>query len=292
MISSRRACVRRCAMPSRSSSRCAARGMRERAAALRRRRPPSTSFEQKMSWILRLEDQRILRDRGAAAVAAGAAGPAHAAERRRRRAAAAAVPIWCGCSTTAKRASAAARRSPIGRVGLRDGVPPLVAAARTTRSRSAADGGVRARPDRRQRGAREPLIAALGDPSPLVQGSAAEALGLIGDAAAAAPIGADGCAGRAVGRARRAPGRRRRRRGAIRRRRPFRLASTRWSGSRPTTPLAAAVLDGAASRACAGGRWPTRCSASKTSGRLPALLTLAKEPAPYTRAFAAKGLGA
>ena len=37
--------------------------------------------------------------------------------------------------------------------------------------------------------ARDPLVAALGDPSPLVQGSAAEALGLIGDATAADAIG-------------------------------------------------------------------------------------------------------
>ena len=37
--------------------------------------------------------------------------------------------------------------------------------------------------------ARDPLVAALADPSPLVQGSAAEALGLIGDAAAADAVG-------------------------------------------------------------------------------------------------------
>ena len=37
--------------------------------------------------------------------------------------------------------------------------------------------------------ARDPLVAALGDPSPLMQGSAAEALGLIGDATAADAIG-------------------------------------------------------------------------------------------------------
>ena len=46
-----------------------------------------------------------------------------------------------------------------------------------------------------------------------------------------------------------------------------------------------------ASRRCGGGRWPTRSSASTTSARSPALLALAKEPHPYTRAFAAKGLG-
>ena len=40
--------------------------------------------------------------------------------------------------------------------------------------------------------AREPLVAALADPSPLVQGSAAEALGLLGDAASADALGAVG----------------------------------------------------------------------------------------------------
>src|SRR5207244_7203771 len=73
-------------------------------------------------------------------------------------------------------------------VGLAAGVDPLVSLL--------ADGDPEVRQmaafalllgDRR---AREPLVRALSDPSPMMKGSAAEALALIGDPAAAAPIGA------------------------------------------------------------------------------------------------------
>src|SRR3954471_2950083 len=76
----------------------------------------------------------------------------------------------------------------IGRVGLADGVAPLLGVL------SDPDPGVRQMAAFAlgligDRGAREPLVEALADPSPLVQGSAAEALGLIGDPAAADAVG-------------------------------------------------------------------------------------------------------
>ena len=78
-------------------------------------------------------------------------------------------------------ARAPARGARVGRVGLPDGVPPLVAlladADPEVRQMAAFALGLIG-----DRSARDPLVAALADPSPLVKGSAAEALGLIGDA--------------------------------------------------------------------------------------------------------------
>ena len=90
---------------------------------------------------------------------------------RRRR-----LLISCGCSAMGRRrirrrAALAIRRWFSGRRGALSEVP------RRSGSGSAADGGVRPRPESGDASARDPLIAALRDPSPLVQGSAAEALG-------------------------------------------------------------------------------------------------------------------
>src|SRR5205814_2527511 len=75
----------------------------------------------------------------------------------------------------------------VGRVGLREGVQPLVGlladADPEVRQMAAFAIGLIG-----DRSARDPLVAALSDPSPLVKGSAAEALGLIGDAAAAPAV--------------------------------------------------------------------------------------------------------
>ena len=76
----------------------------------------------------------------------------------------------------------------VGRVGLRDGVQPLVAVLGDSdpevRQMAAFALGLLG-----DKTARDPLVGALADESPLVQGSAAEALGLIADPAAAEPIG-------------------------------------------------------------------------------------------------------
>ena len=138
------------------------------------------SFEQKMSWILRLEDQRVLRDPSpvvapAPPVAARGRGPASFRRRRYRDLG----RLLSDDEARVRRRAALA----VGRVGLRDGVPLLVAVLSDSdpevRQMAAFALGLIG-----DRSARDPLIAALADQSPLVQGSAAEALGLIGDAAA------------------------------------------------------------------------------------------------------------
>ena len=76
----------------------------------------------------------------------------------------------------------------IGRVGLPEGVPPLVKLLADpdpeVRQMAAFALGLIGDPS-----ARDPLVGALRDPSPLVKGSAAEALGLIGDRSAADAVG-------------------------------------------------------------------------------------------------------
>src|SRR3954468_6080475 len=150
--------------------------------------PPAVSFETKMSWILRLEDQRILRD-----AAVPMAPPPVVSGKK---GAVAAVPppppdllrLMRDPEARVRRRAALA----VGRVGLAaDAAPDLI-----TVMRSDAD------PEVRQMAAfalgllgdKSPatidaLKLALADPSPIVTGRAAEALGLIGDAATAGDIG-------------------------------------------------------------------------------------------------------
>src|SRR5258708_3632653 len=138
-----------------------------------------------MSWILRLEDQRVLRDPP------------------RDTATAPPVPLRDQNTTDVNPPSpppdllrllgdeeARVRRRAslaVGRVGLREGVPRLVAllsdADPEVRQMAAFSLGLLG-----DRNARDPLVAALDDPAPTVKGSAAEALGVLGDAAAADAI--------------------------------------------------------------------------------------------------------
>ena len=153
--------------------------MRQRAAWHLRSRPHP--FEQKMSWILRLEDQRVLRD-PAPRCAACAPRPfvGRGSSRRRRHAASSASRSGADALGWKRRECGGAPRLPSAASVSREGVQPLVAlltdADPEVRQMAAFALGLIG--DKR---ARDPLVAALGDPSPLVQGSAAEALGLIGD---------------------------------------------------------------------------------------------------------------
>jgi HEAT repeat protein/cyclophilin family peptidyl-prolyl cis-trans isomerase len=246
-----------------------------------------------MASILRLEDHRMLRD-----PAPAAAPPPPVVAARGQKAVAAAAPVAAPApppdltrllsddEARIRRRAALA----IGRVALAEGLTPLV--------------GVLADPDPevrqmaafalgllRDKSARDPLVGALGDASPLVQGSAAEALGLIGDAAAADALG------RFVGQVVQS--------GAlaqtpdeaddVRRDTPTaacRLAIYALVRLKAYPQLAAAVLDG-------GGQpkvrwWPVAFALQRLEDTraLPALLTLAKDAHPYTRAFAVKGLAA
>src|SRR5690349_10304908 len=108
--------------------------------------PPQPTFEQKSSWILRLADARVLRD---AAVDANAD-----------------LIRLLGDETARVRRQAARA---IGRVGLLEGAAPLTAvlagdADPEVRQMAAFALGLLA-----DKSAPDPLIAALNDPSPLVE---------------------------------------------------------------------------------------------------------------------------
>ena len=125
--------------------------------------PPAAAFEQKMRWILQLEDQRVLR---------GGGGDL--------------VTLLSDPEARIRRRSALA----IGRVKLAEPIPAL-----TTLLQSDADGEVRqmaafAMGLIGDAAAGPALTAALTDSDPMIQGRAAEALGMIADKAAAQPIAA------------------------------------------------------------------------------------------------------
>jgi HEAT repeat protein/cyclophilin family peptidyl-prolyl cis-trans isomerase len=234
------------------------------------KRPVGPTFEQKMGWILRLEDQRILRDPDPAV-------PSSSPDL---------VRLLTDPEARVRRRAALA----IGHVALAEGVQPLVALL-ADRDPEVREMGAFALGLIGDKSAREPLVAALDDPSPLVQGSAAEALGLIGDAAAAAAVG--GLVGRIV------------QSGALAQMPPesdearrdtpaavCRLGIFALVRLKAYPQLAAAVLE-------ANGQprlrwWPVAFALQRLEDKraLPALLTLAKEPHPYTRAFAVKALAA
>ncbi len=140
-------------------------------------RPPTLA--DKLAWILRLEDQRVLRDPAPpvdAATAPAAALPPLARPDL--------VALLTDPAPRVRRRAALA----IGRVGRPEGVAPLVAtlgdAEPEVRQMSAFALGLLG-----DESAAGPLLLALDDPSPLVQGRAAEALGRLGVPGAAAAVG-------------------------------------------------------------------------------------------------------
>jgi cyclophilin family peptidyl-prolyl cis-trans isomerase/HEAT repeat protein len=149
---------------------------------------PDVPIDRKVAWLLRLEQQRVLRDAGAASVAASAGARTFASAREPDLEALALDPE----PGVRRRALLA-----IGRTRLAEGVLALSAALgdpdETNANRAIAAFGLGLI------GARQglaPLTTALNDPSPLVRGRAAEALGTIGEPASAAAVAAaaDGCA--------------------------------------------------------------------------------------------------
>ena len=250
-------------------------------------RPPVVSWEEKLGWILRLEDQRILRDPNPPApvilVPASNARPAIVAPpppsdllrlltdeegRTRRRAALA-----------------------IGRVGLPEAVPALQQALGDpefeVRQMAAFALGLIG-----DASARPALLNALKDSEPIVQGRAAEALGTIGDKSDAAAITAmvyglvQASALTNIG--------------------PDDLTY-------PLSPQAEAVrlglyalvrfgsFEGIAQSVLAGGNgapvstwWPVAFALGRAGDAraAPALITLLSTPGRLTAAFAARGLGA
>lgn len=257
-------------------------------------KPVGPSYEQKMAWILRLEDHRVLRD---PPPPAPPEPPPPATPRGRKSPSVTPAPapppppdlvrLLSDSEARVRRRAALA----IGRVGLPEGLDPLLPLLTSdpeAEVRQIAAFALGLIADAR---ARDPLIAALADPSPLVRGSAAEALGLIADPAAADPIGRLVAETVGSGALVQPPGNdddaRRDTATAACRLAVFALVRLK---SYPA--LAGAVLD-------ANGQplvrwWPVAYALQRLEDKraLPALLTLAKDANPYTRAFAAKGLGA
>jgi cyclophilin family peptidyl-prolyl cis-trans isomerase/HEAT repeat protein len=131
---------------------------------------------------------------------------------------------------------------------------------------------------------------ALGDESPIVQGGAAEALGLIGDVSAADAIGRLAAQIVESGALSQTPAE------DVDARRDlpasaFRLAIYALVRLKAYDQLAAAVLDSSGQPKVRW--WPVAFAFQRIDDKraLGPLLALAKEPHPYTRAFAAKGLG-
>jgi len=259
-------------------------------------KPAGPSFEQKMSWILRLEDQRVLRD--PPPEPPPPPPPAPAPQRGKKPPAVVATPpppppppdlapMLADTEARVRRRAALA----IGRVGLSEGVDPLLPVLSSDSEpevRQMAAFALGLIGDRR---AKDAVIAALADSSPLVQGSAAEALGLIGDPSAVDAIG------RFVGQAIRSPA--------------FAQPPADDDDARRDTPTAACRLGifalvrlkayPALSAAVLDDRgqpivrwWPVAYALQRLEDQraAPALTTLAGDPNPYTRAFAVKGLGA
>ena len=255
-------------------------------------KPAEPSYEQKMAWILRLEDRRILREQPAPA----APPPAPVVASRGQRPVVVPPPpppppdltrMLTDSEARIRRRAALA----IGHVGLREGVQPLLALmtgdteAEVRQMAAFAIGLIG------DRSGRDPLVAALADPSPLVQGSAAEALGLLGDQASADPIARMASQVVQSGAFAQAPAEE----DDARRDTPaaaFRLGIYALVRLKAYPQLSAVVLD-------ANGQprvrwWPVAFALQRLEDKraLPALLTLAKDSNAYARAFAVKGLGA
>ena len=250
--------------------------------------PAQPTFEQKMAGILRLEDQRVLRD------TTPLPPPAPPVIVRGRPVVPPPPPPRPDLIRMLGDEEARIRRRAalaVGRVGLAEGVPPLIALLGSESDPEVKQMTAFALGLLHDPAAREALTAALGDASPLVQGSAAEALGLIGSPDAAEAIG------RMVSQIVQS--------GALantpdedqdaRRDTPAaaaRLGAYALVRLKAYPQLAAAFLDQAGQPRVHW--WPMAFAFQRVADRraLPALMALTKDANPYARAFAVKGLGA
>ena len=248
--------------------------------------PPVVTSEEKLSWMMRLEDQRILRD-------PNPAPPVVLIPATRTQPAVVAPPPPSDLIRLLSDAEARIRRRAalaLGRVGLSEALEPLTKlfADEEPEVRQMAAFALGLIGDR---AARPALLAALRDANPGVQGRAAEALGMLGGDREAADavsgmVRTHAAAGALAGVAADdvtyplAP--------AVEAARLGLYALVRLGSYEA---LAAATLD-------AGGQpvstwWPVAYALQRLpdprSG--PALLTLLSTPGRYTAAFAARGLG-
>lgn len=246
--------------------------------------PPVVSFETKMSWMIRLEDQRVLRD-----PVAPVSLPAVAQGRRNVVPAPPPLPDLIRLLTDDEARIRRRAAIAVGRVGLPDAVPPLVRLLQTDTDPEVRQMAAFALGLIGDQSAVEPLRGALGDLSPLIAGRAAEALGLIGDTASAPMVGKL-VAAHAGAAAALAPDESREQVDAAAG--AFRLGVYALARLKAYEPLAAAVLapDGQPRVQW----WPVAYALQRIEDTraLPALLSLARSDSSYTRAFAIKGLGA
>jgi cyclophilin family peptidyl-prolyl cis-trans isomerase/HEAT repeat protein len=247
---------------------CAACASAPPAVPVRTPPPAGPTAQEKLGWIVHLENARLLRD------------PASAAQPPPDL-----IRLLTDSEARIRRRSALA----VGRVGLREGTAPVAALL--------SDGD----PEVRQMAAfalgligdtsaRDGLVMALADQSVLVRGSAAEALGLIGDPAAAGAIGRMVAAIVQSGALTPVPleedeARRDTLPAA------FRLGVFALVRLKAYDALAAAVLDPSGQPLVRW--WPAAYALQRIDDAraLPALTVLARESQPYTRAFAIRGLG-
>ena len=244
--------------------------------------PVVIPFETKMGWILRLEDQRILRDptvpvappvpQGQRAVVLQPPPPPDL------------VGLLADDEARIRRRAALA----VGRTGLPDGVPGLVRLLQNDPDpevRQMAAFGLGLIGDA---SAVEPLRAALADPLPLIAGRAAEALGVIGDTASAPAIGNLVAAHAASVSAIPADDSRAQINPAVD---AFRLGVYALARLKNYDALAASVLD--ASGQPRTQWWPVAYALQRTEDKRAgkALLAMVGSPSAYAQAFAIKGLG-
>jgi cyclophilin family peptidyl-prolyl cis-trans isomerase/HEAT repeat protein len=250
-------------------------------------KPPVITWEEKLGWILRLEDQRILRDPNPPA-------PVILVPAAKGRPAIVAPPPPSDLLRLLTDEEARTRRRAalaIGRVGLPDGVQALQQALGDpefeVRQMAAFALGLIGDPS-----ARPALLTALKDSEPMVQGRAAEALGTVGDKSDAQAITAMVYALIQTG--------------ALSNVAPDDLTY-------PLTPSTEAVrlglyalvrlgsFDGIASSVLSGGSgapvstwWPVAYALGRSGDAraVPALMALLPTPGRFTAAFAARGLGA
>lgn len=260
---------------------------------------PIIPFEQKVAWILQLEDQRILRTEPPPAPPAPVVPP----KGRAPRVAPVVppppidlIPLLNDAEPRIRRRAALA----VGRVGLSDGVQPLVGLLADTdpvvRETAAFSLGLIG-----DVSAVGPLTTALADAEPLVRGRAAEAIGLIattdpegGSGKAAARPAAETIAKMALEYAR-TP--------AVTALQPddekwpaapeaeaFKLALFSLVRIGAFEPLASAVLDGGKP---VSTWWPVAYALQRINDKraLPALKEIAAGAGKYSAAFALRGIG-
>ncbi len=250
---------------------------------------PVIGAEQKMSWILQLEDQRILRV--AAPPAEPAPQPAPTSKKKNAPAATPAPVVTPDLTTLLTDPEARIRRRAalaVGRVGLAEGAaslqPLLNDADPDVRAMAAFALGLLA-----DKSSVAPLTTALQDADPRVRGRAAEALGLIGDSASASAVGqmVSGYV-KAGAIASMAPDEEQW--GKSAEADAVRLGLFALVRQKGYDALASAITD---SSGKVSGWWPVAFALQRINDprAVPVLRQLAQTPGHYTRSFVARGLG-